>query len=1051
MDASNNNKLDIPPVLLNAALRGDVILFLGAGASVGASHQKGNNMPKGEQLRDLLCDKFLGKKFKDRDLAEVSQYSESESSRTEVQQYIREIFLPFFPASFHLKIPKFRWHSIVTTNYDLIINRAYEKTPASLQTLVPFFNNGQMVEQESRKAQRPLQFLKLHGCIDHISPTDAPLILTTKHYTRFRDGRSRLFSRLKDWAHEFPMVFCGYRISDPDIIEVLFDLFDDNIIRPMYYVIQPGIDEVEKRYWIKHRITPIDATFEQFINTLDNLISQNDRLMQSALPSGKTSLSKYYAQSNVIEPPGLLTYIGEDVLHIHNSMRIDKQDPEKFYKGYDSGFGAIAANLDIQRAVSDEIVTAAVLAEEYPSRPTVELFVIKGAAGNGKTTVIKRAGWTAAYEFDALVLWVRDSGIIREEFLEEIYQKTNRRIVLIVDRAALRADQILSCVQYSEAHGIKLSIITAERDNEWNTRCEALDKFVTASYPVRYLNNLEAESLVDKLTQHNALGLLAGLSREMQIKTFMERAQRQILVALHEATGGRPFEEILIDEFDRISPDAARLMYLDICTLNRFGVGVRAGLISRISGLDFRRFQAELFRPLEKVIYVEDSKYSGDKVYRARHPHIAEIVFNEALKDPERRLEQIVRIIRGINIDYTVDREAFNQLVRGKNVIESFASVEIGRALYKAAKESIGNDPVLLHQEGMFELNHRGGSLSRAGDCLDNAERIAPHDKSIQHSIANMLRRKAQIEPNSLRRKEFRSRARVKLNKLQSGNTFRHSYEINTRLGLLIDEIKEEIFSSTTNLDTSSERTWIDKMEEIEKQFVQAHQKFPEDEHILAMEASYRQSINDEPRVRAALERAFTLNPRLEWIGVRLADQFESRGDLKSSLEVLNKVTNENPSAKQAHLRLGKIRSRSTKVEERQMALQHFRSGFSNGDTNYEAQFWYARELFIFGQYEASEKMFHMLKESPVSPFVRNEPREPIVEGTGVKVEFRGNIVKRESSFLFISSSTHGRDIFAYIGGSEPQHWSDLRLRDEVRFALAFSYRGPQAIDLRRA
>jgi tetratricopeptide (TPR) repeat protein len=1051
MSVTKATQIEIPHVLREAVLRGEAILFLGAGASIGAAHPNGGKIPKGNQLRDALSEKFLGGKMKERPLATVSQFSENESSRTAVQQYIRETFLPFDPAPFHLKIPSFRWHSIATTNYDLIINKAYEQTPNSLQTLIPFFNNGQMIERESRKAQHPLHFLKLHGCIDHISPQDAPLILTHEQYVKYRANRSRLFERLQDWAREFPLVFCGYAISDPNIQEVLFDLFDESINRPMYYVVQPLIDEVEARYWIRHRITPIHATFEQFMNALDSSIAPNARLLQSALPQGTSSLSKFYSRTNITESPELRAYLAEDVLHIRPAMPIDQQNPELFYKGYDSGFGAVAASLDVARAVSDEIILAAVLAEDGPSRPSVELFVVKGAAGNGKTTVLKRAAWDAAHEFDALVLWVRETGAIRGERLAEIYDQTNRRILLVVDRAALRADQIGQCIQYCNPRGVKLSIITAERDNEWNTRCDSLDPQVTESYPVRYLSSVEAEKLVDKLTLHGALGLLTGLSRERQIAAFMERAQRQLLVALHEATQGRPFEEILVDEFNRISPDNARLLYLDICTLNRFGVGVRAGLISRIAGLDFRKFQAELFRPLEKIIFTEDDKYSRDKIYRTRHPHIAEIVFSEVLRDPERRLEQLARIMKGINIDYTVDREAFNQLTRGKNVIDSFPSIEIGRAVYKAAREAVGNDPVLLHQEGLFELNHKGGNLSRAGECLEGAEKKAPHDKSIQHSMANWLRRKALEEPNALVRKEFRNRALTKLANLQTGNRFKYSYEANTRLAILIDELKEATPPNGVTPEKSVERVWVDKMSEIEEQLNLSHQRFPNDEHLLATEASYRKAIADEPRAHAALEKAFAANPRQEWIAVRLADQFEARGETASALEILIKVTNENPSAKQAHLRLGKIRSRSAKNEERQMALQHFRSGFSNGDSNYEAQYWYARQLFLIGQFENSEKMFSQLKQSPLSPSVRNEPREPVTTHAGIRMEYRGNIVGRETTYLFISSPTHGRDIFGYVGGTDAQNWASLRLRDDVIFALAFSYKGPQAIDIRRA
>ena len=53
-----------------------------------------------------------------------------------------------------------------------------------------------------------------------------------------------------------------------------------------------------------------------------------------------------------------------------------------------------------------------------------------------------------------------------------------------------------------------------------------------------------------------------------RVKAFKKRAERQLLVALHEATLGKPFEDIVFDEFERIEPPTARNIYLNICALH---------------------------------------------------------------------------------------------------------------------------------------------------------------------------------------------------------------------------------------------------------------------------------------------------------------------------------------------------------------------------------------------------------------------------------------------------------------------------------------------------
>jgi hypothetical protein len=117
---SDSPKL-LNPWLLEKLQNGECILFLGAGAMFGSKGLKGEMPLNGLQLRDLISDKFLGGRHKDKPLPRVAEFAKYESSLPDVQTYIRELFYPLNPAPFHKLIPTFRWHAIVTTNYDLII------------------------------------------------------------------------------------------------------------------------------------------------------------------------------------------------------------------------------------------------------------------------------------------------------------------------------------------------------------------------------------------------------------------------------------------------------------------------------------------------------------------------------------------------------------------------------------------------------------------------------------------------------------------------------------------------------------------------------------------------------------------------------------------------------------------------------------------------------------------------------------------------------------------------------------------------------------------
>jgi hypothetical protein len=175
----------LPAELIHAIESQSAVLFLGAAASFGALHPKREKIPNGDRLRDLLSDRFLDGEEKTKPLAAVAELAVNESDLVKVQQFIREILLPFQPAAFHLLVPRFRWHAIVTTNYDLVVERSYDPSTKPLQELVPFVKDGQHVETQMKKAIAGLQYLKLHGCINHYMDREIPLVLAREQYARY--------------------------------------------------------------------------------------------------------------------------------------------------------------------------------------------------------------------------------------------------------------------------------------------------------------------------------------------------------------------------------------------------------------------------------------------------------------------------------------------------------------------------------------------------------------------------------------------------------------------------------------------------------------------------------------------------------------------------------------------------------------------------------------------------------------------------------------------------------------------------------------------------
>ena len=1032
----------IPNALLKTISNGDAILFLGAGASFGAIHPNNKTVPSGKNLCHMLCDEFLDGELKQLGLAEVAEYCINESNIIKVQTYIKEIFELFQPAAHHNKIPTFNWHSIFTTNYDLIIERAYENVPNKLQTVIPFFKNRQHIEHELKNVTNGLQYNKLHGCINHIHDTEIPLILTSEQYAKYSNNRDRLFGRLRDFGQEIPIIFCGYSLTDPNLSQIMHELFDEGNYRPNYYMVSPSFSDIEMRYWAAKRVVPIKLAFSDFIDKLDQNITVNNRALGSLIGQKNTTLNNFLISKSFVESDELSAFFEKDVLHVRPNMPYEKANAKEFYRGAENGWGPLVLDYDFHRKVTDQLVIDTIFPDES-DRDNVDFFVVKGPGGNGKTVVLKRAALMAANDYDKLVLFFNDGAAIRYNVIKEIYQNTKTRIFFFCDRAAFYVDELDGLIKFAKANNIKLTLIVAERDAEWNVRCEKLDQHLTAEYPVKYLSEKEVDLLLEKLEKYNSLGLLEGYSIEQRRKVFTKDAQRQLLVALHEATRGKPFEEIIHEEYNRIIPKAAQELYLDICTFDRFGNGVRAGVISRVSGVTFTEFQKRLFRPLEYLVETRRDKYSGDLSYFARHQKVAEFVFNSVLTNPEEKYDQLVRIMQGLDISFSSDSFAFSQLVRGKSIKSMFKSQELGRRFYDVAMKVGGGEAFLYQQRAIFEMDHVGGDISLAEKYLKQATSMEPYNKSIQHSMALLQRNKAQDTSDPLLRKHYRSQAQTQINSLDVGNGG-NSYTVHTAGQLALDELKDLMSENGDNsYADKTDRNIISLVKRVETCIQGGLQRFPQNPQILTLEADFRVTIDQFPRAEEALKQAFRANPRQDWIAVRLSKMLTERNLFDEAIGVMKKCIQNNPSSKLAHFKLGMLLDEHGGIEDSKQAIHHFVRGFTNGDDNFSAQSWYARALFLTQEYSDAKDLFAKLRDAAISPKTKNQIYGVIKDKSGNERMHKGKIKSISESYAFITCLEFNEDLFAHISSYSMEEWDTLQSEQSILFSVGFNMKGP--------
>ena len=282
-----------------------------------------------------------------RDVMAVSEMAIASSGGSSlVYEEVRNAFDKFPPSRAHAQLAEFNWRMIATTNYDCLVEKAYSDTAKRVQTLVRFVKDDEPVEERLQAAINPVQYLKLHGCLDHIFDNDIPLVLSREQYDAYSANRTRLFARLRDLARESTLIFIGYRLDDAHIRELIYKLESNR--RPRWYIIEPGAEDYDINFWATKNVEVIKCRFGEFMDAAINGIPPLWRSLAVSDAVSEFPIRKFYSVRGGEESSALKFSLTNDLSFIYGGMGHVEQTPKRFYEGYDTGWGGIVLNSTLE-------------------------------------------------------------------------------------------------------------------------------------------------------------------------------------------------------------------------------------------------------------------------------------------------------------------------------------------------------------------------------------------------------------------------------------------------------------------------------------------------------------------------------------------------------------------------------------------------------------------------------------------------------------------------------------------------------------------------------
>jgi hypothetical protein len=195
---------------LRAGISQGINLFAGAGFSILAKDQHGQNLPVGTSLRDELMQHFKMGSANRLDLSQVCAILEA-TQLDGFQSYLKERFsVKSFDTKYNI-LGTLPIKTIFTTNIDSLFHTVYEGSD-------DYYLNDVDITGPAFSDRSAVDYIALHGCVMHPSPR---YVFNQMELAAAFSSDPDKWRMLTQRLQRFPTLFCGYGLSDAGVLQAL--------------------------------------------------------------------------------------------------------------------------------------------------------------------------------------------------------------------------------------------------------------------------------------------------------------------------------------------------------------------------------------------------------------------------------------------------------------------------------------------------------------------------------------------------------------------------------------------------------------------------------------------------------------------------------------------------------------------------------------------------------------------------------------------------------------------------------------------------------------
>jgi len=468
-----------------------IVLFLGAGFSIGAKMPNGNDILYGKFLHEHIITGFLkyeaGGKFFDElmqaSLQDLCSFAAQERGEGNFTDFLCDLYRGTEPAKFHYLLDQINCRKIYTTNIDDVVENVIGHDRLVVQ-------NSQV--KSSLRIGDKVEYIKLHGDVNNPS---AGLVFTSSEYvTSMSTSTDYRFQSLMYDVHRESIFFIGTSFNEINI-DYFLAIYKNSgygSYKGKLVFVNPSPSLLFQSKIRKYDGVIIKKTAEDFFNDCIEVVNEqrDDRVKMS----------------NEIAVQGIISYrsvressTGE--LETYRSKLYSGAQPVLLDIFYDWDF----ENPELRREVKQLMIN-------YDQDASYVISLV-GKALTGKSTYLKRIGFyyfESGYDvFLCDNKFFNEIGVINNIIKNE--SLSSKKIALIVDNGSYLYKSFGRIIRAADACGVHVVVLTSSRPIKHGIKYQFLQRLeheVLSLSDTRSITKVFAQGIIDKLALHGYEGSL---------------------------------------------------------------------------------------------------------------------------------------------------------------------------------------------------------------------------------------------------------------------------------------------------------------------------------------------------------------------------------------------------------------------------------------------------------------------------------------------------------------------------------------------------------------